>query len=315
MDNPALAKLSPEQLAVLDDELKAVFSVLVESDQNFFASTFSPKDLPGALSRKAEIMKRYQADREQLGKVKADLSRSAEIPPGEDKVGDILTGAAAALGLGAAAAVVATDNSAFYQGVKPADLLAPLRTEFQATNTAFTSSGSPEALTATVSLLSERGPIPAMTINLTAVENGCQVKVNDLSTQSIIETLKEGGAKLIDLAQKGLSLFRGGQGAGDILSQADETLDSGADLAGTVHGFKLKERTWQVIRTTAESMEANYRDQSEKERQARAEVETAWDQYNNCPNCGVSFSPDVNTCRVCATARPAQPVAPDPRQK
>lgn len=313
MDNPALSKLTAEQLAALDDEQKAVFCMLVESDQDFFARTFNPKDLPLALARKAEIIKRYQADRERLEKIRADFARTAEIPPGEDKAGEILAGAAAALGLGTAAAVAITDNTAFYQGVQPFDLIPPLRTEFEGTRTAFASSGSPEALTATIFLLGEGGRIPAMTINLTRVENGCEVKVNDLSSRSVVEVLKEGGEKLIDLAQKGVGLLRG-RGIGETLSQADEALDSGAGLADVVHTLRLKERAWQVIRITAEAIETAYRDQRQKERRERAALEAAWDGYYNCPGCGVSFAPEETVCRVCATARPEKPLTPDPRQ-
>jgi len=51
----------------------------------------------------------------------------------------------------------------------------------------------------------------------------------------------------------------------------------------------------------------------EKAKAIRLELEKAWDDYYNCPQCGVSF--DGSTCRVCGTARPEKPMQPDPRQK
>ncbi len=306
MEEETLAQLTSEQLAALDGAHKAIFCTLDATDQAFFARTFKPKDLPAALERKAEIMKREQSKRERLAQLEAAFARSeAETASGGGE--DLLAGAAAALGVGGAAALAVTDNTAFFQGVRPADLLPPLRTEFQSGKTGLSASGSADALQVTIHL--GPGQVPAMTINLTALENGCEVKVNDLSARGVVESIKAGGEKLIGLAGAGLDLLRG-----DLLSGASGTLREGAGLAETVSELKLKERAWKVIKTTAEAMEAAYLDQREKERASRALLEKAWDNFYHCPTCGVAFGGEDHTCRVCGTSRPEKPVKADPRQ-
>jgi rubrerythrin len=321
MEEAALTKLSEDQKAELSDELKAVFCMLKEPDQDFFAQSMKPKDLPLALSRKAEIIKRdkeQQAHLQQLSAFFAQDGQAAPASSGGGKAEDIVTAAATVLGVGATAVAVATDNSAIYHGVKPSDLVEPLRTEFQSGSTSFGVVGQPDALTATVYLAESGERVPAMTITLTALKEGTEVKVNELTTQGILEAVKAGGEKLLDLAKQGVNLLRrsktGGISPEDMLSTANQTLESGAGLAETVHNLKLKDRAWKVIKQTAEAIEANYRAQVEKERQARAALERAWDNYNNCPTCGVTFGVEENVCRVCSTARPEKPQKPDPRQ-
>ena len=77
MDETGLTKLSADQTAALNDEQKAIFSALDVSDQNFYAETFKPADLPTALTRKGEIMQRSQAERERLQKLKAFMAKAA----------------------------------------------------------------------------------------------------------------------------------------------------------------------------------------------------------------------------------------------
>jgi len=316
METSALSQLSEEQLAVLNDELKAVYCSLTEADQKFFANTFKPKDLPTILSKKAEIMKRNQADQERVERLKTSLAQAAAASPTSETTNDILTAAAGTLGIGAAAVMVATDNTAFYQGVNPSDLVSPLRTEFQSDTTALTSTGSPNALTVTVLMISGSQRVPAMTINLTAKDDGTEVKVNDLSAQGVLEAIKSGGEKLLDIAGKGIHLLthKSSTSPEEILSSASQTLDSGADLAEVMHNLKLKDRAWKVIKQTAESIEENYRDQKEKELQARLALEKAWDNYYNCPTCGVSFDVEETLCHVCGTGRPDKPMKADPRK-
>jgi len=314
MEEDALSKLSPEQQAALSDELKATFCMLGIKDQDFFAQNFNPKDLPDVLVRKAEIIKRNQAQRQRLEQLMAKIAQAAPSTPEGEKSDDILAAAAGALGLGAAATLVATDNTAFYQGVQPADLVEPLRTEFQSANTAFAASGQPEALLGTVYLLTGGHGVPAMTVNLTALNNGMQVKVNELTTQGILQALREGGEKLLGLAAGGIQILTGHQSPGQLISSAGQAVSSGADLAETIHNLKLKERTWKAIRQAAEAIEASYLDQLEKERQAKAALEGAWDRYYNCPTCGVAFGAEDTVCRVCGTGRPEKPLKPDPRQ-
>ena len=162
-----------------------------------------------------------------------------------------LTGLAmGALGIGGVAAGI-TDNNAQYKGVKPEELIAPLRAEFGGGRTRIDFSGRPEAIIATVGLVSGSGAVPAMTINLTSVDDGVEVKVNDLTTRGLIETVKEGGKALLDVAGQGLHLLNLGKHGGsplDMISTAQRTLAEGGDLAETAGGLKLKERAWKAIR-------------------------------------------------------------------
>ena len=158
MDETGLTKLSADQAAALNDEQKAIFSALDVSDQDFYAETFKPADLPTALARKGEIMQRSQAERERLQKLKAFMAKSSEAhPPQNDDVEGALTGLAmGALGIGGVAAGI-TDNNAQYKGVKPEELIAPLRAEFGGGRTRIDFSGRPEAIIATVALVSGSG--------------------------------------------------------------------------------------------------------------------------------------------------------------
>jgi hypothetical protein len=318
MDETGLTKLSADQAAALNDEQKAIFSALDESDQDFYAETFKPADLPTALTRKGEIMQRSQTERERLQNLKAFMARSSEAhPPQNDNVEGALTGLAmGVLGIGGVAAGI-TDNNAEYKGVKPEELIAPLRAEFGGGRTRIDFSGRPEAIIATVALLSGSGAIPALTINLTSVDEGVEVKVNDLTTRGLIETVKEGGKALLDVAGQGLQLLNLGKHGGsplDMISTAQQTLAEGGDLAETAGGLKLKERAWKAIKAAAESIEANALSRMKEEREAREALEAAWDRYINCPACGVSFGPEDSVCRVCATARPEMPQIADPRK-
>jgi rubrerythrin len=318
MDDNALTRLTADQLARLNDEQKAIFCTLVLADQEFFAQTFKPTDLPTALTRKGEILQRSQVEREKMQKLQQFFANSVEAHPAKnDDVEGMLLGAAGVLGIGAAAVVAVTDNTAHYTGVKPEELIPPLRAEFSGDRTAIDFSGRPEALIATVSLLTNSGAVPALTINLTSVENGLDVKVNDLTTHGILETVKQSGKKLLNVAGNALELLnRSKQGASpqELFERAGETLAQGTDLAEAAGGLKLKERAWKAIKQAAESIEANALSRLQEERAARTALELAWDKYYNCPTCGVSFAPEEIVCRVCGTARPEPPAKPDPRK-
>jgi len=238
---------------------------------------------------------------------------AAAHPPVEDKAEGALTAlAAGALGVGAA---VASDNTARYRGVQPADLVAPLQAEFNGRGSAISFSGRPEALTGTVELLSASGAVPALTINLTAAADGTEVKVNDLTTRGLLETVKEGGRKLLGAAGAGLDLLRGGtRSPGEAFERASQALSQGADLAETAGNLKLKERAWKAIKQAAENIETGYQARLEQERLARTALEQAWDRHTSCPTCGVAFGDGDQECRVCGTARPEAPARPDPRR-
>ena len=319
MEETVLNKLSLEQLAVIDDEQKAIFSVLSEADQKFFSQTFKPADLPAVLNRKGEILKRNKFNRDRMDKVKDAVAKSAAEVPVENTPEDILTAVAGMVGIGAAAVAVASDNSASWRGVRPNDLVAPLRTEFNTDKTQISVAGNPDALAVNILLISYGRYIPALTINLATVENGTEVKMSDLTSQGALETLKEGGKKVLGIAADSLRLLTQSKARiaspADILNTANHTFSQGADLADIAGNLKLKDRAWKVIKQTAESIEAHYNSEQEAARQARFALERAWDNYAHCPTCGVSFGPDETTCRVCGTARPEKPLKSDPRQQ
>jgi hypothetical protein len=320
MNENSLEKLSVEQIQVLSEEQKAIFFTMDERDQDFFAQTFKPGDLPKALDRKGEILKRNQADRVRLEKIKGALAQvSADRAASQEGTEDVLTAIAGAVGIGAAAAAVASDNTGFWQGVKPADLVAPLRTEFTNDRTRVSVDGNTDALTVNVLLITDNyQSVPALTVHLSAVKNGTQVKVSDLTSHGMLQTIKDGGKKLLDLASDGLELLskrnRSVVGPGDVISKAGDVLDEGSELAKVAGNLKLNERAWKVIKQSAETVEASYLSEKQRQLEARTALESAWDRYNNCPTCLVSFDVGDTLCRVCGTARPPAPQQPDPRQ-
>jgi len=315
MDDTVFAKLSADQLAALNDEQKAIYSLMVPSDQDFFAATFKPVDLPVVLERKGEIMRRNQELRERLEQLKAAMAQHAAAlaPASGEGLGNAL-GMAGALGLGAAAAV-ASDNTGHYRGVQPVDLAPALRSEFGSGNTTISFSGAEDALLASVGILTDRGAVTAMTVQLTSRDDGTEVRVNDLTRQGVLETVKEGARNLVGLAGQGLSLLTGRKDPARIYNAARQAVENGSDLAEAAGNFKLKERAWKVIKAAAESLEKAHMSRLKEEREAREHLEKAWDSYYNCPNCGVSFADVDLICRVCGTDRPDQPVKPDPRKQ
>jgi hypothetical protein len=316
-----LSRLSEQQLAACDDELKAVFALLDDQDQVFFAANFSPKDLPHALERKAEILKHNRDNRERLARLKALLAQSAGTTnaalSGGQGGDDLITSVAAAAGIGAVAYAVATDNTAHWIGVQPRDLVAPLETEFgdqEMTDVEF--EGSADALEGTVFLVSGSRFVPALTINLIRKEEGVEVKVGDLTSQGFLETLRGGGEKLFSLAMKGLSLWtRKGRGVApvDLAGVAGSAFQDSTRLAQIAGNLKIKDRAWSVIRNSASAIEKAFQDRQIELREQRAALERAWDNYINCPSCAVPFGDGDTTCRVCGTARPEAPRKPDPR--
>jgi len=320
MNENSLSKLSSDQIEALNEEQKAIFCMLDERDQDFFAQTFKPADLPKALDRKGEILKRNQAGRDRMEKIKQSLAQaSANRPPAEEGTEDVLTAIAGAVGVGAAATMVASDNTAFWQGVKPADLVEPLRTEFTNDRTRVSVSGESGALIVNVLLVTGGfQSVPALTIHLSSVNDGTQVKVSDLTSHGLLQTIKDGGKKLLDMAADGVELLakskRSLAGPGDVISKAGEVLDEGSELAKVAGNLKLNERAWRVIKQSAEAIEASYLSDKQRRLEARIALENAWDRYNNCPTCGVSFDVDETLCHVCGTARPLVPQQPDPRQ-
>jgi hypothetical protein len=323
-DLSKLALLSTEQQAGLNDEQKAIFCMLPAKDQTFFAETFSERDLPKALSRKAEIMTYNQGSRARLERLKTLIAAEASTvhlpgqgPAGGQKTDDLVTSVVAAVGLGAASYAVATDNTARWQGVKPRDLVAPLKAEFEnQEKTDIDFDGPSDALEGTIFLVSGGSPVPALTINLIRVGDGVEVKMGDLTSRGFLETLRGSGEKLFNLAQKGLVLWsrRGRGNPADLVNMASSAFSDTARLAELAGNLRIKERAWEVIKNTATAMEKAYQDRLAQERAARYALEKAWDQYYACPTCAVSFGEEEPVCRVCGTSRPEAPRKPDPRK-
>lgn len=321
MELSKLSRLSTEQLAACNDELKAVYAMLDEKDQVFFAENFSAKDLPRALERKAEILVHNRSNRERLDKLKQLLAQAAARPDhalsGGQGADNLMTSVAAAAGIGAVVYAVATDNTAHWIGVQPRDLVAPLETEFgdqEMTDVEF--EGSADALEGTVFLVSGSRFVPALTVNLIRKEDGVEVKVGDLTSQGFLETLRGGGEKLFSLAMKGLSLWtRKGRGVAptDLAGMAGSAFQDSTRLAQIAGNLKIKDRAWSVIRNSADAIEKAYQDRQIELREQRAALERAWDNYYNCPSCAVPFGDGDAKCRVCGTARPDSPRKPDPR--
>lgn len=123
MDQQTFSNLSAEKMAVLDDEQKAIFSMLNEKDQLFFFEQFfREKDLPLALDKKGEILKRNKASRESWKKSPQPSMRLWPAIPDHKQSDDILSAVTAAIRGGAAAAAVATEFI-LLAGVKPYDLI------------------------------------------------------------------------------------------------------------------------------------------------------------------------------------------------
>jgi hypothetical protein len=178
-------------------------------------------------------------------------------------------------------------------------------------------SGSSDALEGTVFLVAGNRFVPALTINLVRKENGVEVKVGDLTSQGMLETMRGGGEKLFSLAMKGLNLWtRKGRGMAptDLVGMAGLAFQDSTHLAQIAGNLKLKDRAWSVIRNSADAVEKAYRARQLELRKQRAALEQAWDQYLNCPSCSVPFGNDDLKCRVCGTARPERPTRPNPRE-
>ncbi len=314
MPDDTPGNLSADQLAALDADLIAFFGQLSPADREFFTAHFSAKDLPAALTRKRDLVQHNTVRRERDARIRAEVDAKAAEAAVQSEDDDLLSAAAAVLGIGAAAAGSAiSGNTGFYRGVKPSDLVEPLRVEFNSAQTVAAAGGPLDALNVTVFLLGQFDRVAAMTINLIAKDDGTDVKVNDLSTRGVLAVVRAGGAKLLNVAGQGLRLLSGRLSPAEAIDAAGKTLASSTDLAEAVSNLQLKERAWKVIRQTAEAIEAAYKDQLKKDQETRALLEGAWNRYHNCPTCGVAFGDEDATCRVCGTARPEKPLKPDPR--
>ena len=314
--------LSEEQQQALNDEQKAIYQMLSDIDRKFFAQTFATKDLPKALERKGEILKRNQAQHERLNTLKERLSlveniypRTEGLTPTALSIGGI---AVAALGIGAVAQNISTDGSANWKGVSPRLVANALERSFDNNSTTDTEvEGTEDKLIVTIYLRppNDSAYVPALSVFLFQIQEKLQVTVSDLTSDSVLATAKQSGKKLFDLAVKGFLFWQRRHGifASDAVNLAKTALNTAFDATQMVRDLDLEDRVWQIIKETADAREKAYLVEAERLNLVRQDLETAWDDYYKCPRCGESMRDDLNYCRICGRARNAPPSLPDPR--
>lgn len=312
--------LSSEQLAALSDTQKEIFLSLDVQDRQFFAKNFSPAGLGQALERKWEtIQSRLRTSAfDQRVKENFALQAGTDTQSSSLSVGEVAAGAAGivgAVGIGALAKKIAVDGKAAWRGVSPRDLVDALIKTFarqEKTDIRFDPPGDEGNLHATVLLRSPGGMVPALNIDLTHLTDATEVHISKVSSQSILETVKDQGQKILDLVQDGLSLGKKG-GAGNLLDLAGQMMDKGFDVVQAVKDLNLEDRAWEAIQRVADPLQAQYDERMAVVKERRLKLEMAWDDFNTCPKCRVPFGAEDSECRVCGTARPAEPEQPDPR--
>jgi hypothetical protein len=316
------APLSAEQLAALNDVQKDIFLKLDPADRQFFAGNFSPASLGKALERKWETVK----SRATLAAHDQRLRDSLQARGGEAaakpglSAGDVAAGAAGVAGLvgiGVLARQIAPQGKAAWRGVTPRDLVDPLVREFarqEKTDIRFQQPDAAGSLHGEVLLRTPGGMSPALNVTLTPLAEATQVEIGKVSSESVLETVKESGQKLFDLVQDGLRLGKRQAGAEDLLDLAGKVMDGGAGMARTVKDLDVEDRAWEVVRRAADPLQTVYDEKMKGERDRRLALEMAWDDYLTCPKCRVAFAEGDGECRVCATARPPEPEQPDPRR-
>lgn len=321
-DQPsAYSPLSAEQLSALTETQKAVFLQLDGADRQFFAGNFSPASLGKALDRKAEAMQSRQRVTAHDQKIKENLLAGASAPVAKPSLsaGEIAAGAAGVAGLvgvGVLARQIAPDGQADWRGVTPRDLVDPLVKAFarqEQTDIRFDPPNAEGVLHATVLLRSKKDLTPALDISLTPLQNAVRVQIGKLTSESVIQTVKEGSEKLLDLVKDGLKATRKGD-MEDLLDVAGKVIDRGADLTQSAKDLDLEDRAWEVIKAAADPLQTIYDEKMAAENALRLKLETSWDDYYACPRCRVEFGAQDQECRVCGATRPPMPEQADPRK-
>ncbi|MBN2549184.1 MAG: hypothetical protein JXB15_08510 [Anaerolineales bacterium] len=317
---PDFSPLSSEQLAALNDTQKEIFLSLDAQDRQFFAKNFSAAGLGQALERKWETVQSRlrtsafdQRIKENLQAQGGASAQSSSLSVGEVAAG--AAGIAGAVGIGVLAKKIAVDGKAAWRGVSPRDLVDALVSTFarqEKTDIRFDPPSDEGNLHATVLLRSPSGMLPALNIDLTHLADATQVYISKVSSQSLMETIKDQGQKILDLVQDGLSLGRKG-GAENLLDLAGQVMDQGFDVVQAVKDLDLEDRAWAAIQRVADPLQMQYDERMADEKERQLRLEMAWDDYNTCPKCRVPFGGEDSECRVCGTARPAKPEQPDPR--
>jgi hypothetical protein len=313
--------LSPEQLEVLNDNQKELFLQLDPKDRKFYADNFSPGSIGKALDRKGEILQsraRLAAFDQKVNENYISSLGNGDATP-EITAGDVAMGAAGAagmIGVGVLARQIAPEGKASWRGVAPRDLVEPLVNAFarqEKTDIRFEAPSEQGVQQATILLRTSKGLVPGLIIVLAPLEESTQVQIGQLTSESVMQALKEGGLKLLDLLQDGLRLKRRG-GLDDLLVLAGRAVDEGVDIAQLVKDLDLEDRAWEVIKNAADPIQVIYDKKMAIENEARLKLEMLWDDYYSCPKCRVEFGADDVECRVCGTARPEKPEQPDPRR-
>lgn len=318
---PDYSPLTDEQLSALTQAQKGIFLQLDPSDRQFFAQNFSPASLGKALDRKGEIMqvRARMSAQDALIKERLAARDSQAIQKPSISAGEVAAGAAGVAGLvgvGALASQIAPGGKAEWRGVTPRDLAPPLERTFarqEKTDLRFDPPNAEGVQQGTLFLRLPSGLAPAITILLTPLKEMTRVQITKISSESLLQTLKESGQTLIDLAKDGLRLRKGGGDAEDLLDLAGKVVGGSADIAQTIKDLDLEDRLWEVIQRTADPLQAIYDERQAIQKGQRLKLEQAWDDYLNCPKCRVAFGAEDAECRVCGAARPPRPEQADPR--
>ncbi len=320
--SPEYAPLSAEQLTALNDAQKDIFVQLDPADRQFFAKSFSPISLGKALERKWQIIQSRAALDEHDRRIRRQFVAlaSGETAPASPQLtpGDLAAGAAGVAGLvgiGALARKVAPEGKAQWRGVKPRDLVDPLVQAFARqprTDIRFDPPDSAGAIHGQVLLRTSGGLLPGLNIVLTPLEEALEVQVSKISSQGMLQTVKESGVRLFDLVRDALRLGRSGDPA-DLVDLAGRVITHGAEIAQAVDDLDLEDKAWAAIQLAAAPLQTVYDEKALIANDQRLRLEMAWDDYRSCPRCRVEFGADDTECRVCGAARPAMPPQRDPR--
>jgi hypothetical protein len=318
---PDYSPLSEEQLETLSDSQKQIFLRLDKSDRQFFGKNFTPRALGKALERKWEIVQSQarlvEIDKSVRERLMAEASQAPEKPliRAED-VAMGAAGVAGVVGIGVLAKKIAPDGKASWRGVKPRDLVEPLVSTFarqEKTDIRFEAPTSEGILQANVLLRTSSGMLPGLSIVLAPLSDTTQVQISKVSSQSVMEAVKEGGQKIFDLVQDGLHMGRRPASAEGFFDLAGKVVSQGVDIAKIVKDLDLEDKAWGAIQKVADPIQAIYDELMAGERETRLKLEMAWDDYKSCPKCRVEFGAEDVECRVCGAARPLKPEQADPR--
>ena len=312
--------LSSEQQQALTDTQKEIFLQLDAKDQQFFAGNFSPASLGKALERKWKTIQSNAGLAAFDQRVKESFAAQASAPASSPglSAGDIAIGAAGvagAVGIGVLAKKIAPEGKAAWRGAKPRDFIDQLVKTFarqEKTDIRFDSPSAEGVIHGSVLLRSSSGMLPGLDIVLAPLSEATQVTITKLSSESLMDTVKEGGQKLIDLVQDGFRLGKQG-GVENLLDLAGKVVSQGTDIAKTVKDLNLEDKAWEAIKTAGDPLQAIYDEKMAAENERRLRLEMAWDDYNTCPKCRVEFGAEDIECRVCGAARPVKPEQNDPR--